>query len=305
MTRYKWLNRWIMADVDNFHIVLAIALAVAYALGILLPSERLRFCGYTGMFLLVLVQLTHMYYHASDQFFRMHPDTDCIPKEQIKRVNGIYLACFLAFTGTVMAVLPMLRMEQLRAWLKSLLYALISFLVGLLPKQEAVTAPEAAAEMAPPAMPFAGLETETSLFAKVIDILLSAAAAILLVCFLAWGIYQLYRLLCRIFAHPEADADEKVFLKPADAAKKEKRNRKSSRPLWLDYSVNGRIRKAYKKKLAVSQKESTPLPAWATPAQLEELAGVTLDDRDVYHEVYEKARYSGKPCEGNDLKKLH
>ena len=96
MTKFKWINRWITADLSGIHIMAAVLCVFLYGAGYLIPSSRLMTAGYAGLFLTILFFLLHLQLHACDNFLSMHPSTDHIPKSQMKLVNGVYMAVFLA-----------------------------------------------------------------------------------------------------------------------------------------------------------------------------------------------------------------
>lgn len=104
MTKFKWINRWITADLSGIHIMAAVLCVFLYGAGYLIPSSRLMTAGYAGLFLTILFFLLHLQLHACDNFLSMHPSTDHIPKSQMKLVNGVYMAVFLAAAGAFMAV---------------------------------------------------------------------------------------------------------------------------------------------------------------------------------------------------------
>ena len=99
MTKFKWINRWITADLSGIHIMAAVLCVFLYGAGYLIPSSRLMTAGYAGLFLTILFFLLHLQLHACDNFLSMHPSTDHIPKSQMKLVNGVYMAVFLAAAG--------------------------------------------------------------------------------------------------------------------------------------------------------------------------------------------------------------
>ena len=73
MTRFKWLNRWITADLSGIHIILAGMSVFLYIAGYFIPSSRLMTAGYAGLFLVILFYLLHLQLHSCDSFLSMHP----------------------------------------------------------------------------------------------------------------------------------------------------------------------------------------------------------------------------------------
>ena len=193
MTRFKWLNRWITADLSGIHIILAGVSVFLYIAGYFIPSSRLMTAGYAGLFLVILFYLLHLQLHSCDSFLSMHPATDQIPKSQMKLVNGVYMAVFLAVTGAFMAVFSLLHLDWLVNGLKSVLTAILRFLARFLPEgvneplesmpSGSFIPPELGEEAAPP-----------SLIAKILDAALTAVAVVFIVLLAVYLLRQLFFL---------------------------------------------------------------------------------------------------------------
>ena len=196
MTKFKWINRWITADLSGIHIMAAVLCVFLYGAGYLIPSSRLMTAGYAGLFLTILFFLLHLQLHACDNFLSMHPSTDHIPKSQMKLVNGVYMAVFLAAAGAFMAVFSLLRADWLIHGIQSVLTALLRFLAHFLP--EAVNEPVEsmpAGSFIPPELGEAA--ADPSLFAKILDAAVTVISVIVLVFLAAALLRQLFFLLLR------------------------------------------------------------------------------------------------------------
>lgn len=291
MTRFKWINRWISADMTGFHLFVSASAAALYGCGWLIPDSRLMRAGYVCFFLTALFFLLHLQLHACDHFLSMHPATDQIPKSQMKLVNGVYMAVFLAAAGGFMAALSLLRLDWLWARLKEVLAAILRALAALLPDVVPETAAPAPAEPLVP--PFLGEGAQSgSLLARIFDVLLSAVTAAVFLLLAASLLRQLFLFLVRLLKARE-DGDEKEFLKPAAAAETIFRRKRKGKPLWRDFTIEGRIRRAYKKEIEARLKETCRLTRAETPKELERLTGFHKEAEicRTYHWIYEKARY--------------
>ena len=303
MTKFKWINRWITADLSGIHIMAAVLCVFLYGAGYLIPSSRLMTAGYAGLFLTILFFLLHLQLHACDNFLSMHPSTDHIPKSQMKLVNGVYMAVFLAAAGAFMAVFSLLRADWLIHGIQSVLTTLLRFLAHFLP--EAVNEPVESmpsGSFIPPELGEAA--AGPSLFAKILDAAVTVISVIVLVILAAALLRQLFFLLLR-FLKPREDGDEKEFIKPAAVFSRAGAQRTKETPLWRDFTIEGRIRRAYKREILRRLAGRNRISRTETPEELEQKSGLPEEPSlcAVYHQVYEKARY-GKGCTKEDLECL-
>ena len=71
---------------------------------------------------------------------------------------------------------------------------------------------------------------------------------------------------------------------------------------FFDPSPNSVIRRAYRRRI---RKEKKDIQETMTPSEIEDAAGLPAgDERRVYHELYEKARYSKAGCSTEDVQTL-
>lgn len=307
MTRFKWLNRWIEADMTTLHVLLAVFFTILYITGCFLPARQLMRIGYIGIFVLILVHLLHLHLHASDLFLSMHLSTDQIPKAQMNRVNGVCLAIFLVFTAIMMAIVPHFQPNRLIGWLKDGLLAILRFLAGLIPIPDASEKGLESTPVSPFVPPVMGeAVSESSLFARILDAVLAIIAVVVMITVLALLIRRLFFLAASLFK-PRYDGDEKEFVKPNVLTGKTAKNKRAGKPLWRDFSINGRIRKVYKKEILTRQESGREQLFSDTPAELEIRTGFDREGeiREVFHHLYEKARYSDTGCTKEELEQLN
>ena len=304
MTRFKWINRWITADLSGIHIILAVVSVFLYIAGYFIPSSRLMTAGYAGLFLVILFYLLHLQLHSCDSFLSMHPATDQIPKSQMKLVNGVYMAVFLAVTGAFMAVFSLLHLEWLVNGLKSVLTAILRFLARFLP--EAVNGPVESMPSGSFIPPELGEEAAPpSLIAKILDAALTAVAVVFIVLLAVYLLRQLFFLLIRLLK-PREDGDEKEFMKPAVVFSRIHTGQAKGTPLWRDFTIEGRIRRVYKREILRRLDGRGRISRTETPEELEHKSGFPEEPSlcGIYHQVYEKARY-GNGCTKEDLERLN
>lgn len=302
MTRFRWINRWISADMTTFHVVLGLVLLVCYLLGVFLAMDRLTAIGLWGGMILILIHLFHLQLHSCDKFLAAQDRQDRLPKEQMKLVNRIFMAIYLAVTGLAMAAVSLIPTGAVTEALKWLLLRAAVFLAALFPDGD-----ETGGSVSQPAASFLppqgwGSVKDPSLLTDILNALGFFLGAVLTILLAGYGLYQIYRMICRFFSAGIQDGDEKVFLRPEFVTESYRRKKGRTKPLWRDFSINGKIRRAYRKKL-ISCAGQKKFPESGSPKELEEYAGVGRE-RFVYHEIYEKARYSGQECKKVDMQQL-
>lgn len=303
MTRYKWLNRLIAADLSGLHILAGCLFVLLYGAGYLIPIPGLMTAGAAGLFCIILLFLLHLQFHECDHFLSMHPATDHIPKAQMKLVNGVYLAVFLAVTGAAMALFSLVNADWLLNGLKSVLGAVLRFFARLIPEggEETMEAP-ASEPFVPPAM--SGEAADPSMLAKILDAVLYVFAAVIIVLLAVYLVRQLFLLVIR-FLKPREDGDEKEFIKPASVFGSASAPRGKEKPLWRDFSMEGRIRRAYKKEILKRLNSGEKISQTETPDELENKTDFPENPSvcSIYHQLYEKARY-GNGCTKEDWELL-
>lgn len=304
MTKFKWINRWISAELSGLHMLAAIACILLYSAGYLLPDQGFMKAGYSGFFILVIMYLLHLQLHSCDRFLSMHPAADQIPKAQMKQVNGIYMTVFLTISGAVMVLFKNLNLSRILEGLKALLASFFRLLARLFPEGRIVPIESEAPAALMPSVLGEG-PPANSLLTKVLDLIFAVIAVAALIFLAVFLLCQLFLLLQRIFK-PREDGDEKEFLNPAIVSSPFGRKTKKSKPLWRDFSIEGRIRKAYKNRILSGTLKKELLLQTDTPSELEKKSGLDSDPElcGRFHRIYEKARYSEKGCKREDLEYL-
>lgn len=120
--------------------------------------------------------------------------------------------------------------------------------------------------------------------------------AVFLVIF--WLLYQALRHMMQSFA--QGQGSDEVILIDASGNELYGKTRKRRRSGEIR-NTNRKIRKEYKK--TILKKYSRP-NGTETPQELEEGAGICKETGQVFHAVYEKARYSGSVCSTEELEQF-
>lgn len=109
--------------------------------------------------------------------------------------------------------------------------------------------------------------------------------------------YQLY-LEFDMNSSENGDEIEKIYTVQTKEEKRRLKKQKSENLRW-DRRPNARIRKHYKKRVLHEMKD---IPAsYMTPEEIERNLSINPDDSQVFHSLYEKARYGNVDCSKEDM----
>ena len=97
-----------------------------------------------------------------------------------------------------------------------------------------------------------------------------------------------------------------VFFKPAVFFSRIHTVQAKGTPLLIDFTIEGRIRRAYKREILRRLDGRGRISRTETPEELEHKSGFPEEPSlcGIYHQVYEKARY-GNGCTKEDLERLN
>lgn len=225
------------------------------------------------------------------------------PKSRIAWGNRIALGSVCALLTAGMIFLPMSGADRFLRKLGNILLAVLRWLFSFLVSEEEVPLPEP--EMAE-SMPFFPMDAKggTSVFwetffaimERVMFAVILAALAVI-ICRVAYQIYKKYTRT-RI-----EDGDRVEFLNPAGSDEKQKLKGERRRGLFSSRSPQEIIRRYYKKKIH-NMTEGKP-GVCSTPSELEEAAKLPQGEtREVFHNLYEKARYGKEPCSPSEVRQM-
>ena len=112
--------------------------------------------------------------------------------------------------------------------------------------------------------------------------------------------YQLY-LEFDMNSVENGDEIEKIYTVQSKEEKRKLKKQKSENLRW-DRSPNAKIRKYYKKRVLRDLKE---IPAaYLTPEEIEQSVDMSVDKKQVFHTLYEQARYGNVDCSKEDVDKM-
>ncbi|HIT64406.1 MAG TPA: hypothetical protein IAC37_08200 [Candidatus Ventrimonas merdavium] len=304
----KLVNYWVGRRHDGLHMFCGTVCALLYLAGWLVEEPGgavLKRAGTAGMFVLLLGILLHVSLHGFSQFLDRMKDEGQIPRKQMEQVASLCLTIFLLAAAVGMAGAAWgggRAWQTAAAWLAEHLEPVPA------PSMEPAFADlDAGLETAGP-NPFVDLTEPPPEWVQAADRILEIVGEMILILMAAAAAYQLARGVWKFLIRPRNwDTDEKIYLRPALFSGREEQARGEGAPgkdedapgrFRLRPTYTQRIRRQYRKEIRAGFARNRKVPEiWASPEELEDAAGCR---RPALHGAYEKARYSGKPCDEKD-----
>lgn len=225
------------------------------------------------------------------------------PRGRIALGNRIALGSLCILLTGGMIFLPFSGADRLLGKLGNMVLALIRWLLSFLGGEEEIPLPPEEEAETMPFFPM-GEAKEPSVFWQtffaVMEKILIIGLITALVIFLVRLAYQIYK---KYVQTQILDEDKVEFLNPAAQDEKTHLKKERRRGFFRSRTPEETIRRYYKKKI-LTLTEGAPRPS-GTPTELEESAGMLQDgQRDIIHNLYEKARYSQEVCTTAEAKQM-
>lgn len=303
----KLLNYWFSKKRDSFYLFFLILFMGMYAAGYGmnlydLPSMAWKWktAGFLGFLLTVTFLLIHMNLYAGHEFLRIFENQAHIPKKQIQHVNSFCITVFLCATLMAMIGLSFL--------LEPLWPAIAAWFLSLSASAPPPKQPETFQSASAPGPDFAALLGEAAPppeWMKIVDRILNLAGYLLILLLCLVLLRTLLVHVWRWITKPRHfDDDEKIYLKPTLFLNSQNKPIQKGRGLSYYLSYSGKIRRFYRNKILSSSRRTrkkSPLPAWASPEELEKASGIK---DQTLHQIYEKTRYGQQGGSESDWKTL-
>lgn len=283
------------------HAAVLILFGVVFVFGTIENSEFIRKLSYWSTFCYALSVLIYMNSGRMEEYLTINEGVANIPYRQIRRTNYGMLGIYLAITSAAMLILPFTNLDRLLSSFLNALKSLFLYLVSLGNHESDIeTSIESYSEEIPPLQPESPIEglpeKEASPVVKAIMdtifylILITVAIGLLI----ALGRF-LISIVKKFYRPYRENGDEQEFISPIDEKETLAEILAKNRPLFLDFSPNAAVRKAYRRaveKSAGHRKNDGSLNM-KTPQEIEDHVGMTeKEHRSELHVLYEKARYS-------------
>lgn len=225
-----------------------------------------------------------------------------IPIKAIIRSGNGSITAFLLLGLVLMAVFTHMGLERFLTGLKDLLLAIIRFLFSFLPQgNDAAPVPETEVQASSPSgFPLEGGET-SPIMEAISNFLVAFMQIALILGAAALVIYIVYQLWSRFLGSSlKKESSAKDPSGPNDVVEKLKKTPSSKRgPLFFSSLPKNKIRRIYYKKISGRHKQAAIDPSM-TPDQL--TRAIAPNDPEAarkFTEIYEKARYSKTPDDGD------
>ncbi|MDE6312359.1 MAG: hypothetical protein K2M46_01870 [Lachnospiraceae bacterium] len=262
-------------------------------------SGPLQFFGV----LYFLLYLLSMAVDNMDEFQRLHSRMEYLPLVQLGKVHFFSVLCVLLWVlfGMIIG-----KNERIAAYIRGIIQSFLSNLGG---EQIAITPQDVSSPMNQMEVSFGESTWDAMKAAEQVEsgspavgYVVSFLLLLLCLVLVLFVLYGLYCYLKRDKRDPEDEIefisaqkeDEYQFLELEIPRKYKKRS----------YSANEMIRRKYKKKIKTALQQK--IPRWASPAELEALAGWQQSEREKeLHNLYEKARYSKEGCQMEEINRYN
>lgn len=243
-----------------------------------------------------------------EEFVKNHSSLERFPMKRLGRTNQGMMWIFNGIIAAAMIVSPFLGIDGMIRKLGQACRQILVWIIQLIfrgGEQEEMILHEQAnpGMMMPP-----GGEKEIPLFLEILYQILDVLGwifALVLVLAVLWMVIRKIYLLYRNFNVRTEENGDRVerMAAPVRKEKKKKLSREKKENLFWDSSVNGRIRKYYKKR--VIHELGREIPLSYTPSQVERDLSMSEEEKRKFHVCYEKARYGREECSRKELEEMH
>lgn len=238
------------------------------------------------------------------QFIDLNEKLERFPEKRLLKSNLLMMGFQTVIVGCGMGIILSTGADGLLSKIADAFRKLIAWLLSLLESDANHTGGEASGGTAiMPAVEASERSAFMEMLLKILDVL-SWAFVIGLTLFVIYKIlkkfYQLY-LEFDMNSVENGDEIEKIYTVQTKDEKRKLKKQKEENLRW-DRSPNAKIRKHYKKRVLKDVKE---LPAvYMTPEEIECGVSMPVDKKQIFHTLYEQARYANVECSKEDMDKM-
>ena len=147
--------------------------------------------------------------------------------------------------------------------------------------------------------------TERSALMEMILQILEILSVIIVIALTVYFVYRILKKLYQLYLEfdmnsaENGDEIERIYV---TQTKEKKLKKQKSENLFWDRTPNARIRKYYKKRVLRDRKEKPK--AYMTPEEIEKGVEMSVDKKEVFHTLYEQARYGNVDCSKEDVENM-
>ena len=238
----------------------------------------------------LIVFFFYLFLDHMGKFVELHRDNADMPLRQMERVNHGMLIAFLVILAIVIAILLLSQATQIFDWIGNALESALRWIFSKFPAPN--LEPDISVDQMTE-MEFAAYQQSS--YNRLIAFLFYLFFVVLLIAVTGFVIFLLIRFLRSRLERVTDDSDKKESLLPERQTITKAARAGQEKVSWHDFSPSGQIRRFYIRTLRKAGKKK-PFAASYTPTELEDAAGLSHDEHQTLHELYEKARYSKDGC---------
>lgn len=291
------------------HFATVILFGFFYILGAATGKPFFYTLNYYLAFIYMIIALAYMNLTSLDGYLAVNRDVQNVPVKTIGRTNYFMLGGYLLLTLGIMIVMPLLGLDRAVAAFGRGFMRLIRYLASLRDGEDYVPEmmEESVAEQEQDMGGMGGFpdSNPTPLWLEALYQALTVAISVVVgIVILIAIIYGIYRLVKAFYRPQRENSDEQEFITAEEDSREDAPDSNFFTRIRevFDPSPNVVIRRAYKKRIK-KQKKGVILSM--TPDELEEYTGIPEGpERQILHELYEKARYSKAGCDSTDVQRL-
>lgn len=268
------------------------------------PSELLKEYAVigAGCYLLLCMYKTNM--DEILQFIDLNEKLERFPEKRLLKSNLLMMGFQTVIVGCGMFFILSTGADGIFGKVAAILRRFMGWLLGFLESDADAAGSEVSGGTA--IMPIVEAKEQSAfmeMLLKILDIL-SWAFVIGLTLFVIYKIlkkfYQLY-LEFDLNSVENGDEIEKIYTVQTKEEKRRLTKQKTENLRW-DRSPNAKIRKHYKKRVLKDLKE--PPAPYMTPEEIEQRVDMSVDKKQVFHTLYEQARYGNVDCSKENVDKM-
>lgn len=299
--RSKKRNCWL--EKPEFAL-LALYLGVYWLAG-RVDSQFLRiYACYSAGFYYLLINFYTNTVQISN-FVNMHSRLERFPEKRLMKSNRRMMWMQSGVVMAGMFAAPFVGIDQIIYGMGRVLRNILAYLLSGL-NQEAISEKVQKTEKKKEMM-LIGEEKTLPEWIEIIYFIIDVLSVILVIAFLVFVLYKIAKILYGMYVsfgvqtEENGDKVERIFAVSSEESKMHIKKSKKENLFW-NLSPNAKIRKLYKKRVKKDRKE-TINPAW-TPQEIEQFVNLPIEEKQLLHNLYEKARYSQSGCSKEEAQEV-
>lgn len=293
---------------DSPHPGVLLLFIACYIIGVSLKNDFMSTLNYYQAFAYVILAIVYVNMTHLDSYLELNKDVSNVPRRQIFRTNNLLVTLFVALAVIIMIFLPRTGLENVVKNIGKGLYWVFIKLISLIhfkendPTEVIEAVEETVVEGG--GMPMMDAPESPAWLVAASQTITLGIFVTFMIFFAITVITAIYALIKKFYHSYQENGDEEEFLNPnVDEKAAAPGENAGKRPLWLDFSPEAQVRKAYRKTILKKKKQVASLAF--TPEELEDYVELSeADNRAALHGLYEKARYSKEGVVKEDLKAL-